>query len=197
MDPGTPHGTDRALARALRELLDRTVEEDPAVRNGVLRVDAPGLEWQGASGMADPDRGVAMLPDDPFQAASITKMVTATTLMTLVEQRRVDLDVGIGRYLPAQVTAGLHDHGGRCYGPKITARQLLGHTSGIADFFGDGEPGPGGALPFIAKMQEDPDKLWDPLEILAWTKANLRPHFPPGEGWHYADHRGRDRAGPA
>jgi CubicO group peptidase (beta-lactamase class C family) len=187
MERQVAQGTDRALVQALQELLDRTVEEDPAIRNGVLRVDAPGLEWRGASGMADPDRGVAMLPDVPFQAASITKMVTATTLMTLVEQGRVDLDAGIGRYLPPQVTAGLHDHGGRSYGAKITARQLLGHTSGVADFFGDGEPGPGGTLPFIAKMQEAPDQLWDPLEILAWTKANLHPHFAPGDGWHYAD----------
>jgi hypothetical protein len=46
-----------------------------------------------------------MLPDDPFQAASITKMVTATIFMTFVEKGKVDLDAGIGRYLPAQVTS--------------------------------------------------------------------------------------------
>jgi len=185
-----PHVGDRwnrALASTLQELLDRAVKDDPAVRNGVMRVDAPGLAWQGASGMADPDQGIAMLPDDPFQAASITKMVTATACMTLVEDGRIDLDEGIGRYLPPSVTSGLHEHRGRSYGAEITVRQLLGHTSGIADFFGDGAPGPGGALPFVAKMQEDPEKLWDPLEILAWTKANLRPHFAPGDGWHYAD----------
>jgi D-alanyl-D-alanine carboxypeptidase len=137
--------------------------------------------------MADPDRGVAMLPDDQFQAASITKMVTAATLMTLVEEGSIGLDAGIRHYLPASVTSGLHDFESHDYGPEITPRQLLSHTSGVADFFGDGEPGPGGALPFVAKMLEDPDKLWDPLEILAWTKAHLRPRFAPGEGWHYAD----------
>ena len=175
------------LARRLQDLLDRTVTEDPAIRNGVMRIDAPHFTWQGASGMADPDRGVAMLPDDQFQAASITKMVTAATLMTLVEEGRIELDAGIGRHLPAPVTADLHDFENHDYGPEITPRQLLGHTSGVADFFGDGEPGPGGSLPFVAKMLEDPDKLWEPLEILAWTKAHLRPRFAPGDGWHYAD----------
>ncbi len=182
-----PHATEEALARALQALLDRAVEEDPPVRNGVMRVDAPRLSWQGASGLANPDQGVAMLPEHQFQAASITKMITATTFMMLVDDGRVELDTGIGRYLPASITSGLHEHGGRSYGPEITPRQLLGHTSGIADFFGDGEPRPGGALPFVAKMREDPDRLWDPVEIIAWTKAHLRPHFPPGDGWHYAD----------
>ena len=179
--------TSESLARALQDLLDRSVGEDPAIRSGVMRIEAPRFAWQGASGAADPDQAVAMLPGDQFQAASITKIITAATLMTLVEENRVDLDAGIGRHLPAAVLSGLHDLRGHEYAPEITPRQLLGHTSGVADFFGDGEPGPGGALPFVAKMREDPDKLWDPLEILAWTKANLRPHFPPGEGWHYAD----------
>ena len=176
-----------ALARTLQDLLDRTVIEDAAIRGGVVHVELPGFRWQGASGVANPDRDIAMLPEDQFQAASITKMTTAATLMTLVEEGQVELDAGIGRYLTSSVTSGLHDFGGRSYGPEITPRQLLSHTSGLADFFGDGEPGPGGPLPFVAKMLEDPDKLWEPLEILAWTKANLRPHFPPGEGWHYAD----------
>jgi len=184
------HATSAAggsLARRLQDLLDRTVGEDPTIRSGVMRIEAPQLTWQGASGAADPDRGVAMLAGDQFQAASITKMVTAATLMTLVEEGRIELDAGIGRHLPAAAISGLHDFRGHDYGPEITPRQLLSHTSGVADFFGDGEPRPGGALPFVAKMLEDPDKLWDPLEILAWTKANLRPRFAPGKGWHYAD----------
>jgi len=175
------------LGRRLQDLLDRTVREHPAIRSGLMRIAAPHFTWQGASGLADPNRGIAMLAGDQFQAASITKMVTAATLMTLVEEGRVQLDAGIGRYLPASVISGLHDFEGHDYGPEITPRQLLGHTSGVADFFGDGEPGPGGSLPFVAKMQEDPDKLWDPLEILAWTKAHLRARFPPGHGWHYTD----------
>ena len=177
----------QAFARALQELLERAVAEDPAVPGGVMLIEAPGLKWKGASGAADPANGIAMDSDDQFQAASITKMVTATTLMTLVEEGQADLDAGIGHYLPASILSGLHDFGAQSYGPAITARQLLSHTSGLADFFGDGHPGPGGVLPFVAKMMEDPDKLWEPLEILAWTKANLRPHFAPGTGWHYAD----------
>jgi CubicO group peptidase (beta-lactamase class C family) len=124
-----PAAASGLLARRLQDLLDRTVAEDPAIQNGVMRIDAPHFTWQGASGMADPDGGVAMLPDDQFQAASITKMVTAATLMTVVEEGRIELDAGIGRYLPASVISGLHHFAGRDYAPEITPRQLLSHTS--------------------------------------------------------------------
>jgi D-alanyl-D-alanine carboxypeptidase len=175
------------LATRLQERLERAVREDAAVHGGVLHVDAPGLAWRGAAGLADPVAGVAMRPEDQFQAASITKMLTATTFMTLVEAGAADLDAGIRRYLPAALTEGLHDYQGHAYGAELTPRQLLAHTSGIADFFGDGEPGEGGVLPFVARMQADPERVWDPRDLLAWTRANLRPHFAPGQGWHYAD----------
>jgi len=177
----------RSLETRLQERLERAVRDDPAVHGGVLHVEAPGVVWQGAAGLADPAAGVAMRPEDQFQAASITKMLTATTFMTLVEAGAAELDAAIGRYLPAALTEGLHDHQGHAYGAELTPRQLLAHTSGIADFFGDGEPGEGGVLPFVARMRADPDRLWDPRDLLAWTRANLRPHFAPGQGWHYAD----------
>jgi CubicO group peptidase (beta-lactamase class C family) len=176
-----------SLESLLRNRLERAVRDERAVHGGILRVETPGFAWQGAAGLADPAVGVELLPEDQFQAASITKMLTATTFMTLVEAGLADLDAAIGCYLPASLTDGLHDYQGRTYGAALTPRQLLSHTSGIADFFGDGEPGAGGALPFVAKMREDPDRLWDPRDILAWTRTNLRPHFAPGRGWHYAD----------
>jgi CubicO group peptidase (beta-lactamase class C family) len=176
-----------SLESLLRNRLERAVRDERAVHGGILRVETPGFAWQGAAGLADPAVGVELLPEDQFQAASITKMLTATTFMTLVEAGLADLDAAIGCYLPASLTDGLHDYQGRTYGAALTPRQLLSHTSGIADFFGDGAPGAGGALPFVAKMREDPDRLWDPRDILAWTRTNLRPHFAPGRGWHYAD----------
>jgi len=102
-------------SQTLRALLDRAVMEDLAVRGGCLLVEAPELAWEGASGLADP-RGLAMQPDSQFQAASITKMITATCLVMLSEGGQVDLDAGIDRYLASSITAGLHDYRGRSYG---------------------------------------------------------------------------------
>lgn len=168
-------------------LLEQALHGEPAVRGAVLRIETPGMTWAGAAGLCDPQSGLAMRPDDAFQIASVTKMFTATLCVLLAEQELLDLDSGIGAYLPANVVQGLHVIDGRDEGPELTLRQLLSHTSGIADFFGDGKPGPDGTLPFVTEMSAAPDRLWDPLEVVAWTKAHLTAHFPPGQGWHYAD----------
>ncbi len=168
-------------------LLNRAVHDDPEVRSGVLQITAPSFSWSGARGFADPQTAKPMCPDDQFQIAGITKIMTATTLLLLAEEGRLDLDAGIGSCLPAAVTEGLHVIAGYDYGPHITPRQLLSHTSGLADFFGDGEARDDGVMPFVAQMNARPDTLWEPYEIVDWTSQNLKSRFPPGEGWHYSD----------
>ena len=176
------------LARMMQELLDRSVEEDPSVENGVLLVEAPGrgFRWKGSSGLADPREGLEMLPEDRFRSASVGKMVLATTAMKLVEEGAFGLDEAIGHRLSASITDDLHALNGRERGAGITPRQLLAHTSGLADYFSDGGPTPYGP-PFVGLMLDEPDRLWRPVEILAWAKRNLQPRFAPGRGWHYSD----------
>jgi CubicO group peptidase (beta-lactamase class C family) len=61
-----------------------------------------------------------------FRIGSVTKLLTATALMKLVEQGRVQLDDPVSKYLPD------FPHGG------ITLRQLAGHLGGIRHY-GPGE----------------------------------------------------------
>ena len=179
--------TRKDLPQKFQEILDRTIGDDIAVHGGILLIDAPGFQWKGASGVVGPNSSIGMIPEDQFVAASITKMITATGLMLLVEEGRLELDATICRYLSGTVLSGLHIFEGRSYDQEITVRQLLKHTSGIADFFGDGKPGEKGFPPFVARLLREPDKFWDPLETLTWTKQFLRPVCPPEQGWHYSD----------
>lgn len=170
-----------ALAEQLRSVLDRAVSEGPTVRNGVLLVEAPrlGFEWKGASGLADPGAGLEMLPDDQFRSASVGKMVCATAAMILVEEGKLDLDGCLGLYLPREVTSGLHVLDGRSRGEEITIRQLLGHASGLPNNF---------RIPdFQRLLIEEPNKRWEPVEVLAYVKEHADPLFAPGKGWHYTD----------
>lgn len=184
-NPTTP---SPGLARTLQGLLDRAVGEDPSVENGVLLVEVSdrGFRWKGSSGLADPVEGVEMLPDDRFRSASVGKMVLATAAMKLMEEGAFGLDEPIGHRLSPSVTDGLHVLDGRERGARITPRQLLAHTSGLPDYFSDGEPTAYGP-PFVGLMMAEPDRLWQPAEILAWAKRNLKPRFAPGEGWYYSD----------
>ena len=62
--------------------------------------------------------------DSVFLLASITKPVTASALMLLVERGKVSLSDPVSRYLPA-FTGGDRD--------KVLVRDLLTHTSGLPD----------------------------------------------------------------
>ena len=179
--------TDRQTGERLQALLDRSLAEDRSSPGAVLRIESPDFTWAGAAGACDPQRRLTMQPGDAFHAASITKMLTATLCLILAEDNMVDLDRGIGAYLPGAITDGLHDIDGTAFGSAITLRQLLNHRSGLADFFGDGAAGPKARPPFVTEMAASPNRFWSPREVLDWTKATLSPHFPPGGGWHYSD----------
>ncbi|MGH8794797.1 MAG: serine hydrolase domain-containing protein [Stackebrandtia sp.] len=65
--------------------------------------------------------------DDQFRVGSNTKMFVSTVLLQLVEEGLLDLDAPIGEYLPGLVTGEGIDES------RITVRQLMQHTSGLAD----------------------------------------------------------------
>jgi D-alanyl-D-alanine carboxypeptidase len=99
-------------------------------------VFADGREWSGAAGDAvlHPRQAMTTATAIPFD--SVTKIVTASTAMRLVEQGRLRLDDPIGRWYPAWRGD-----------PTATVRDLLGHTSGM-------KVGPPGA--FFFRMLDHP-----------------------------------------
>jgi dihydrolipoamide dehydrogenase len=59
-----------------------------------------GIFYEGAFGTRDLANGPEMTPDTIFRLASMTKAVTSTAAMQLVEQGRLELDQPIGNVLP-------------------------------------------------------------------------------------------------
>ncbi len=74
-------------------------------------------------------------PGDRFYVASITKLFTATVVIQLIDEGLVNLDTPVGEYLPGVDLKGMHVFRGTDYSQAITIRQLLNHTSGIADYY--------------------------------------------------------------
>jgi CubicO group peptidase (beta-lactamase class C family) len=105
--------------------------------------------YRGAVGMQDIEAGVPMSPDTIFRIASMTKPITSTAVMMLVEAGPIHLSDPISRYLPEfkfmQVAtprpkqndekASTNSQNGydliTAYRP-ITIRDLLTHTSGLS-----------------------------------------------------------------
>lgn len=75
-------------------------------------------------GLADVEMKVAAGPETVYMIGSITKQITAATIMRLVEQGKISLDDPITKYLPDYPAQG----------NTVTIHHLLNHTSGIKGF---------------------------------------------------------------
>lgn len=112
----TSRATDFDLSARLRD----------AGFSGVVTITQNGRErFRRGYGLADRAFQVPVALDTRFRIASITKLFTAVLVLKLVEQRVLDLDAPISRYLPDYPGGG---------SDAVTLRQLLNHTSGIAQF---------------------------------------------------------------
>jgi CubicO group peptidase (beta-lactamase class C family) len=90
-------------------------------------IDRNGISWSAAYGYADLPKQQAMTIDTVMNIASISKTITGTSLMILVEQGKLDLDRDVNEYLPFTVNHPDHPES------PITTRQLLTHSSAIID----------------------------------------------------------------
>src|SRR5215510_6041484 len=84
-------------------------------------------------GWKDKDAGTKLDDMTAFAAASLSKTVFAYLVMVLAEEGLIDLDKPIQQYLakPLPVYPGYADLAGDNRYRTITARMLLGHTSGL------------------------------------------------------------------
>ena len=114
----------QALLDAYAVRADRT-----AVAAAVVHGDA--LLWSGATGTANKELGVAADDDTVFRIASISKTVTATAVMQLVEDGLLDLDEDVAAYLPFTFRNLKQPDA------VVTLRHLLAHTSGLSDIYWD------------------------------------------------------------
>lgn len=109
----------------LQERLDAIVEAGAV---GVLaEVRHEGRTYRLSSGKAERGGQAPPAVDGRFRAWSITKTVTATGVLKLVADGRLSLEDTVESHLP-----GLLPDGG-----EIRVRNLLNHTSGIAEYADD------------------------------------------------------------
>ena len=93
MKPGWPEARP---GRSTRRFGRRSTRK---VVPGVVAVGATdkGIVYEGAFGKVDMAKGQDITPDTVFWIASMTKAVTATACMQLVEQGKLQLDQEDGR----------------------------------------------------------------------------------------------------
>jgi D-alanyl-D-alanine carboxypeptidase len=103
-------------------------------------------------------------PDQRFRAGSVTKTFTATIVLQLADERKLELSDPVSRYLPGLVPAGRH----------ITIRQLLHHSSGLAELSDD------------TWLKAERSTTTRPADIVRFA-VSLRPAFRAGTSWSYSN----------
>jgi D-alanyl-D-alanine carboxypeptidase len=174
------------LNQELQYIVSNFVEKDKSVKNCVLCVmEGDGsFSWSGAAGVARQDVQVPMTKDTPIYIASINKLYTATIIMRLYEKGAISLDDPMSRYLPEELIRGIHVYKGKDYTKEITIRQLLSHTSGIADYYTEK---PKGGKSVFESLLENPERTWREDETIEWARDKLEPNFRPGTDTSYSD----------
>ncbi|MGW4382425.1 serine hydrolase domain-containing protein [Kitasatospora sp. NPDC004531] len=164
--PGT------ALPPIDRDAVRRAVAGFPnADINGVLvRVADDNGPFETSSGIGDRETGEAPNPDGRFRIGSISKVFTATVVLQLAAEHRLDVNGTVQQYLPGLLPAEL---------PPIKVGQLLDHTSGLPHG-ASGAWGDGTAAWFVDHRLES----WTPQEIVA-TLAGQQMIFAPGTAQQY------------
>ena len=134
----------------------------------LVRVGTSGGDWHGSAGVRDLASGRPAHPDARFRAGSITKVVTAATVLRLAAQDEIDLDASVQSYLPDLFTPDFEQ--------PISVRQLLNHTSGIPAGDGLGDD--------FAELYAHRFDTRTPQEEVASAIAK-GPEFDPGDQQHY------------
>ncbi len=94
------------------------------------------IEWARGYGIRDTESNEAVIPDTLFQAASISKPVTATAVLRLVQQGKLNLDEDVNKKLVSWKVPENEFTRDK----KVTIRGILTHTAGFDVFFYDGTP---------------------------------------------------------
>jgi len=135
-DPAAPSRSSTAgpatavpAPEALREIRQRVAElvDEEEVPSFALSVVREGeFLWEEGFGRAVVERDVAATAVTPYSLASVSKPITATGLMVLVERGLVDLDAPVNDYLgdqPLRARVGSAD--------DATVRRVANHTAGL------------------------------------------------------------------
>ncbi len=100
------------------------------------RTDSPGcavgvfrdgeIEYARGYGMANLELSVAITPSTVFDIGSTSKQFSAFAVLLLEQDGKLDIDDDVRKHVPQ------FPH----YGPTITIRHLMQHTSGLRDYLG-------------------------------------------------------------
>lgn len=167
VDAGTGSPSEDAFDADTVDRFDELVRQFQEVNQtpgALIGVWSPQGTYVSATGVSDLATDAPLEPDMQFKIASQTKSFTGNLVLQLVSEDKLGLDDHISEWIE-----------GVPNGDEITIRQLLNHTSGLADAFTD---------PSVQARVLDECTVEELLTI----EAEFPPVAEPGEKWSYSNY---------
>ena len=168
-------------------LLSDAVRSGKHVGTSALIFDEGKVVYQGAFGMADRERDVAIDMDTVSRIYSMTKPITSVVIMDLQEEGKLNINDPVSKYIPElgnMQVISMGEDGKPSFTPQtvpMTIKDLLLHRAGLGyGIFGEANP----VEAMYAKAG-----LFEPTEDLSvkMTKLSKLPLLAqPGDGWYYS-----------
>ncbi|GAB4303518.1 MAG: serine hydrolase domain-containing protein [Oscillatoriaceae cyanobacterium] len=163
MNEETVSGLQEVLANAVRS---------QGIPGAVMYVETPQGKWLGAAGVKNLLWKQPMQVGDRFRIGSITKTFVAAVVLQLYEEKKLDLDDPISKWLSADIAAIVPNS------EDITIQQLLNHTSGLPDYIDSDD--------FYPDYEAEPEHQWTAEEAITYIYG-LETIAKPGEEFYYAN----------
>ncbi|WP_329572625.1 serine hydrolase domain-containing protein [Streptomyces sp. NBC_01361] len=177
-DPPSPSDSGSTAPGQVQKLTPAVEKElDAAVQKVMREANVPGVtfgvwtsdkgEYVKSFGVADKSTGQKMSPDLHMRIGSETKTFTVTSILKLVDEKKVGLDDPIGKYID-----------GVPNGDKITIRQLAEMRSGLFNYSEDED--------FYKALTSDPERPFTPQQLLDYSFKHPV-LFEPGKEFYYCN----------
>ncbi|KJK53080.1 peptidase [Lentzea aerocolonigenes] len=162
--PQLPPPNDAALRAAISGLPNQETT------GALVRITGSAGAWSGVAGVSDVRTGAPVRAGGRFRIGSTTKVFTAVMVLQLAQERRIDLDEPVQRYLPGVLPADY---------PPVPVHTLLDHTSGLPSVDIPGLTDPRWVL-------EHRFEHWSPRQVVD-TALRHPIDFPPGTAQKYTN----------
>ena len=137
-----------SITGKLSQQIQAAVEKAGITGLSVALVDDQNIVWSEGFGYADKENGVNATPDTVYMIASISKIFTASAIMQLADQGKIDIDQPLQTYLHGfSINSRFPDAG------PITPRSVMAHHSGLPSDWANGMIAYGGNLDGLTKSE--------------------------------------------
>ena len=162
----------------IQSMVDSFYQAYPSAVGIIIHLESGSkkLSYSYAAGYADKQLKTPLNTDQPALTASNTKTYVSAAILKLMEQHQLDINQSIGSVIHPKTNKKLMNAG--YLTDSITIKQLLSHTSGIADFINDDY------FDFVNKNKR---YRWKRDEQITLATRIGKPLAMPGDTFKYAD----------